>query len=183
MVLLDMVGGAGLKFIDEQYSTSSLLDELFTTGQELGFTDEFPAFPEVASITDDHRAFVDIGIPSADLIINFWNNPSWSHHHKTTDDITSISRDSLEATGETMEQFIYNIWHKDSTHTSNYPWDVDISSLSPELIIFLIGVVVVVSLSLTAIYFTRRNAIKKIVDAENIDKDKAKEPSNNLKDF
>ena len=87
MVLLDMVGGTGLKFIKEGYSTSSLLEELFAVGQGLGYTNEFPTFPESQSITDDHRGFLSLGIPSADLIINFWNNPSWSHHHKTTDTI------------------------------------------------------------------------------------------------
>jgi len=177
MVLLDMVGGTGLKFINEQYSTSSLLDELFTTGQGLGYTNEFPASAEIASITDDHCAFVDIGIPSADLIINFWSNPNWPHHHKTTDTITYISRDSLEATGETVEQFVYNVWHKDSTYVSNYPWDVDNTTLPPELIIFLIGVAVVVSGSLIAIYYARQNALKRIIEADNLEKSKGNGPS------
>ncbi len=33
MILLDMVGGTNLQFINEQYSTSSLLDELFAIGK------------------------------------------------------------------------------------------------------------------------------------------------------
>ena len=42
MILLDMVGGSNLRFISEQHSTSSLLNELFETGRQLGFTNAFP---------------------------------------------------------------------------------------------------------------------------------------------
>ncbi|MFX0009554.1 MAG: M28 family peptidase, partial [Candidatus Hermodarchaeota archaeon] len=80
MILLDMVGGNNLQFINEQRSTSTLLNELFETGRALGFTNEFPQNPIIASIYDDHVPFADDGIPSADLIINFWNNPNWPYH-------------------------------------------------------------------------------------------------------
>ncbi|MFW9952627.1 MAG: M28 family peptidase, partial [Candidatus Thorarchaeota archaeon] len=50
MVLLDMIGGINLQFINEQRSTSSLLNELFETGKALGFTNEFPQNPIIASI-------------------------------------------------------------------------------------------------------------------------------------
>ncbi|MHA1987387.1 MAG: M28 family peptidase, partial [Promethearchaeota archaeon] len=73
MILFDMVGGTSLQFINEQYSTSSLLDEIFAIGRGLGYTAQFPSNPISRSIVDDHRAFLNIGIPSADLIINFWD--------------------------------------------------------------------------------------------------------------
>ncbi|MEJ2252398.1 MAG: M28 family peptidase, partial [Candidatus Lokiarchaeota archaeon] len=103
MILLDMVGGTGLKFINEQYSTSSLLSELFQTGRNLGYTNAFPVYPESNSVTDDHKAFLDYGIPSADLIINFWSNPSWPYHHTTQDNLSHISNQSLLITGRTIE--------------------------------------------------------------------------------
>ncbi len=142
MILLDMVGGVNLKFINEQYSTSSLLDELFGVGRNLGFTEEFPKNAISRYITDDHKAFVNIGIPSADLIINFWNNPDWPYHHTIQDDISHISNHSLEVTGKTIEQFIYNNYFANlsDTYKGNYPWreDINIPQIEIEMISILI---------------------------------------------
>ena len=136
MILLDMVGGINLRFINEQYSTSSLLDELFAVGRALGYSSQFPANPERKQIIDDHRAFVNIGIPSADLIINFWDNPNWPYHHTTQDNITYISNNSLDITGRTVEQFIYNNYLNSPgyIYDGNYPWDKDIDVLYLEII-------------------------------------------------
>ncbi|TXT63868.1 MAG: Aminopeptidase YwaD [Promethearchaeota archaeon] len=146
MLLFDMVGGTGLQFINEQYSTSSLLDELFAVGRALGFTYVFPINPEVNSIIDDHKAFVDSEIPSADLIINFWNNPCWPYHHTINDTLQHISNESLEITGKTVEQFIYNNyldvpWN---LYKGNYPWNIDQTRLSTQIItqiLILIGII------------------------------------------
>lgn len=145
MVLLDMVGGTGLQFINEQYSTSSLLDELFAVGRALGYIQAFPINPEINSIIDDHKAFVDAQIPSADLIINFWNNPSWSYHHTINDTLKHITNESLEITGKTVEQFIYNNyldvpWN---SYKGNYPWNSDQTLLNTEIItqfLIIIGI-------------------------------------------
>ncbi len=146
MILLDMIGGTGLEFINEQYSTSSLLDEIFVVGRALGYTHAFPSNPTVNSIIDDHKAFVDANIPSADLIINFWNNPSWPFHHTLNDTINHISNESLTATGKTIEQFVYNNyldvpWN---TYRGNFPWTSDKNLLNTEIIfqiLILIGFV------------------------------------------
>ncbi len=108
MLLLDMVGTPNLQFISEMYSTSWLLNELFEVGRELGYTKAFPDFPVSSSILDDHKAFLDHGIPAADLIVNFWNNPDWPYHHTIGDDFSHISKESLKITGQTVEQFVYN---------------------------------------------------------------------------
>jgi len=127
MVLLDMVGGVNLKFIKETHSTSLLLDEIFKVGRQLGYTNAFPESPESNSIKDDHVYFVEYGIPSADLIINFWNNPSWPYHHTTEDNLSNISNYSLQITGRTVEQFIYNKFLNESNfeYQGNYPWNLD----------------------------------------------------------
>ncbi|TFF85403.1 MAG: M28 family peptidase [Promethearchaeota archaeon] len=127
MVLLDMVGGIHLRFINELFSTSSLLDELFATGRALGYNYPFPSTPTTNRVYDDHKPFVSAGIPSADLVINFWNNPNWPYHHTTKDNLTYISKESLEITGTTVEQFIYNNYYNVSGifYRSNYPWSVD----------------------------------------------------------
>ena len=156
MILLDMVGGTNLQFINEQYSTSSLLEELFAIGRNLGYTNEFPSNPVSRSIIDDHIGFLDLGIPSADLIINFWDNPSWPYHHTTEDDISHISNYSLEVTGRTIEQFVYNNYITDPNYNyqGNRPWDVDMSIPDMQIIILLglifgfAGVAIIITLSI-----------------------------------
>ena len=153
MILLDMVGGENLRFINEQHSTSSLLDELFETGRQLNYRSAFPSDPIVATIEkDDHVPFLNYGIPSADLIIKFWNQPAeWPYHHTTDDDISHISNNSLEITGKTVEQFIYNNYYDiTDQNQGNFPWSDDFNLLDSELfmliLIFLpiLGIVVVV---------------------------------------
>jgi hypothetical protein len=162
MLLLDMVGGVNLQFIAEQYSTSSLLDELFDVGRQLGYSAEFPAYRSSNSIIDDHVAFLNLGIPSADLIINFWNNPSWPYHHTIKDDIASISRHSLEVTGKTIEQFIYNNYLNVSSnyYNGNFPWTSDLNSLGTE-INMLIGILcAIIGISVFISYISRKEKIK-----------------------
>ena len=147
-----MVGGTNLRFINEQHSTSSLLDELFEIGRELNYTSAFPSNPIVGTISDDHVPFLNYGIPSADLIIKFWNQPAeWPYHHTTDDDISHISNNSLEITGKTVEQFIYNNYYDITDQIQgNFPWSDDFNLLDSELfmliLIFLpiLGIVVVV---------------------------------------
>ncbi|MFX0137785.1 MAG: M28 family peptidase [Candidatus Hodarchaeota archaeon] len=158
MVLLDMVGNANLQFINEQYSTSSLLDEIFSTGRQLGYTSQFPTNPETASIIDDHKAFLDFGIPSADLIINFWNNPSWPYHHTTQDSISHILNTSLEITGKTIEQFIYNNYFEDlnNTYQGNYPWNEDTNVIDTEILITIIITISVASIIIVVMIILKR---------------------------
>jgi hypothetical protein len=163
MILLDMVGGVNLQFINEQYSTSSLLDELFAIGRNLGYTYQFPSNPVSTSIIDDHRAFVSAGIPSADLIINFWDNPGWPYHHTTQDNITYISNTSLEITGKTVEQFIYNnyINDPDNPYQGNYPWSQDINLPNIEIII-----IIIIVFSVIGIVVLMQRTMKKIPNKE-----------------
>ncbi|MFW9783420.1 MAG: M28 family peptidase [Candidatus Heimdallarchaeota archaeon] len=148
MILLDMVGGINLQFISEQYSTSSLLGEIFAIGRELGYFAQFPTNPTKGSIFDDHIAFLDIGIPAADLIINFWNNPNWPYHHTIQDDITHVENSSLEITGRTIEQFIYNNYYfpLDDPYDGNYPWNIDKDLVIVELIMILSIIFAVVAI-------------------------------------
>ncbi len=163
MILLDMVGGENLQFINEQYSTSSLLDEVFIIGRQLGYTNQFPSNPESASIIDDHRAFVSAKIPSADLIINFWDNPGWPYHHTTEDDLSHISNTSLEITGKTVEQFIYNNYIDDpnNLYRGNYPWSQDINVPNIDVII-----IVIILFTIFGIAVLMHNTTKKISEKE-----------------
>jgi hypothetical protein len=168
MILLDMVGGSSLQFINELNSRSSLLDELFIIGRALGYTSAFPENPTSMAVTDDHVAFEQFGIPTADLIINFWNNPSWPYHHTTQDDITHISRDSLEITGKTVEQFIFNNYYIFSKYRRNYPWGEDVNPFPIEIIIFFFSFLAIIAFSVIIIYFVRQNALEKARGLENL---------------
>lgn len=168
MILLDMVGGPNLKFINEGHSRSSLLDEIFEIGRQLGYTEEFPLNPISESITDDHVPFANIGIPTADLIINFWNNLDWPYHHTTEDNMDHISRNSLKATGETVEQFIYNNYYNatDEEYQGNFPYEEDINIPPTEIIIFIISVIGIIGISVIAIYLIRNRNLKRILEEE-----------------
>jgi Zn-dependent M28 family amino/carboxypeptidase len=164
MILLDMVGGVNLKFINEQHSTSSLLMELFAIGRSLGYTNEFPKNAISQSIVDDHVAFINFGIPSADLIIKFWDrNPDWPYHHTTNDNITYISKNSLEATGKTVEQFIYNNYIDDENYIyqGNYPWNQDQNLLNLDVVI-----IISITIALVGIFIAILISKKRILEKE-----------------
>jgi hypothetical protein len=164
MVLLDMVGGENLKFINEQYSTSSLLGELFAIGRSLGYTSAFPQNPISQSIIDDHVAFRNIGIPTADLIIKFWNrDPDWPYHHTTQDNMTYISNHSLEITGKTVEQFIYNSYFDDENNQyhGNYPWTQDQNLLSLEIVVVISIIIALLGVSIIILISSKEMTVKK----------------------
>ncbi len=164
MILLDMVGGINLQFINEQYSTSSLLDELFLIGRKLSYTSQFPSNAERRSILDDHKAFVDEGIPAADLIINFWDNPNWPYHHTIQDNISHISDISLETTGKTVEQFIYNNFFEDpnNLYKGNYPWVKDINKPSLEFLISIISIIIIIAITIVILIIIKKPFIEKV---------------------
>jgi len=55
------------------------------------------------SVEDDHTPFVKRGVPSIDLID--FDFPCW---HQTCDDITAVSKASLDKSGEAVLEFIRN---------------------------------------------------------------------------
>ena len=56
------------------------------------------------SILDDHTPFVQIGIPAVDIID--FDYPYW---HTTADTVDKVSKDSLEAVGNTLFNWIKSI--------------------------------------------------------------------------
>lgn len=152
MILLDMVGGINLQFINEMNSNGQLLSELFEIGRSLGYLDAFPSDPVSNTIIDDHLSFQELGIPSADLIIDFGSKSApWSYHHTTSDNITYISQESLEITGRTVEKFIYNHYLNSPEYEDdigNYPWrDVD-GNFNLETIIYIISFIFLVIIAI-----------------------------------
>jgi len=95
MLLVDMVGDRDLTIRREQRSTAWLNDILWTSAAQLGHNDVFVA--QSTSIEDDHLAFLQAGIPSADLIDLEY--PAW---HTAEDTLDKISARSLEIVGDVM---------------------------------------------------------------------------------
>ena len=157
MILLDMVGGKNIEFINELYSTASLLDELFQVGRQLINTEGFLLFPKSEKVYDDHVAFLDEDVPSANLIGDFSSNSNWKHHHTTKDDLDHISKRSLHIAGQTIEQFIYNNYLEDSNenYIGNYPWKED--NQSNLQFILLIILIVGIAISGICVFLYLRN--------------------------
>ena len=141
---------------------------MFAVGRALGYTSQFPSNPESNRITDDHRAFINIGIPSADLIINFWDNPNWNFHHTVSDNITYIDSDNLQVTGRTVEQFIYNNYLNipSNQYNGNYPWSEDIDKQSVEIIMFLISTIIIIAIAILTVNLFKNNSTPRTSELE-----------------
>ncbi|HLQ38613.1 MAG TPA: M28 family metallopeptidase [Planctomycetota bacterium] len=96
MVLLDMVGRADLHLQEETYSTAELREILWSAAVACGHQQHFFAASNGAE--DDHKPFLDAGIPAVDLI-DLEGNPTW---HKPTDTVANLSAASLQQVGEVV---------------------------------------------------------------------------------
>jgi hypothetical protein len=99
MVLLDYVGNRGLRLPHEGTSTAALWEQIRAAARAAGATATFPNI-EQTPITDDHTPFLRAGVPAVDLI-------DWSYDgHSLSDTAARLSRDSLDAVGETLVEFV-----------------------------------------------------------------------------
>ena len=113
-ILLDMVGGKGARFPQEQYSlryAPALVNEVWTIAQEEGFADLF-IDKKGNAISDDHVVINQaLGIPTIDIIRHNTNKkgngfaPYW---HTQNDDISIIDSHTLDAVGQELTELIYN---------------------------------------------------------------------------
>jgi Zn-dependent M28 family amino/carboxypeptidase len=99
MILLDYVGNKGLRLPREGTSTEWLWRQLLgaarTVGAERVFSEE-----TATPIVDDHTPFLRAGVPAVDLID--WRYPG----HSLADGLDKLSRQSLDAVGETVVQLV-----------------------------------------------------------------------------
>jgi Zn-dependent M28 family amino/carboxypeptidase len=93
-ILIDMIGDRDLDIRREQNSTPWLTDAIWSTAKKLN-RPEFVDDPW--PIEDDHLEFLEVGIPSVDLID--LDYPSW---HKASDDLQHVSAKSLQAVGDVL---------------------------------------------------------------------------------
>ena len=113
-ILLDMVGGQGAQFYQEQQSLSyarSIVDKVWRASQVVGFGSFFPT-REGVGITDDHLPVNRVAkIPCIDIIPYYPDcaqssfGPTW---HTVNDDMAHIDRNTLQAVGQTLVQVLWS---------------------------------------------------------------------------
>ena len=113
-ILLDMVGGQGARFYQEQQSlryARSVVDRVWRASQTVGFGSFFP-MREGVGITDDHLPVNRVAkIPCIDIIPSYPDcdqssfGPTW---HTLQDDMAHIDRNTLQAVGQTLVQVLWS---------------------------------------------------------------------------
>ncbi|NHI90520.1 MAG: M28 family peptidase [Candidatus Thorarchaeota archaeon] len=135
MVLLDMVGDANLELPREGSSTTSLQNSIWSIAEQLGYNDTFIDSYR-GSVTDDHRPFLEAGIPAVDLI----QVPFPSYWHTLEDTPDKCSAESLEKVGEVIEVFVV----EEANSITEFPLD--------QPMLLFIGTIVIVILAIPIIY-------------------------------
>ena len=113
-ILLDMVGGQGAQFYQEQLSLQyarSVVDRVWRAAQTDGFGSFFPT-REGMGITDDHLPVNRVAkIPCIDIIPYYPDcqqssfGPTW---HTLQDDMDHIDLNTLQAVGQTLVQVLFS---------------------------------------------------------------------------
>jgi glutaminyl-peptide cyclotransferase len=100
MVLLDFVGETDLSIPRESFSSRRLWARLRAAAERVGAADTFP--PGTAGgVLDDHIPFLERGVPAIDLID--FDFDCW---HRTCDDLSAVSEESLDRVGETVMELL-----------------------------------------------------------------------------
>jgi glutaminyl-peptide cyclotransferase len=100
MILLDFVADRNLVLPREGYSDQALWRRLRAAARRVGTMAVFPARSGFA-VADDHLPFLDLGVPSIDLID--FDYACW---HRTCDNLSQVSKRSLDAVGETVYELL-----------------------------------------------------------------------------
>ena len=108
-VNLDMVGGVGAQFTQDQVSVQyapKIVDKIWNIANELGYSDYFPN-KQSGSIIDDHFWINQYGIPCVD-IIDFSNEKGfYPYWHTQKDDMNGIDKNVLRAVGQVILETVY----------------------------------------------------------------------------
>ena len=95
-LLEDMIGDADLNIERDTESTAWLEELVYQAATRLGYQSHF--FGRTIPVEDDHIPFVQLGVPSADLIdLDYGYNNVF--HHTTQDTLDKLSPKSLEIVG------------------------------------------------------------------------------------
>jgi glutaminyl-peptide cyclotransferase len=106
LFLLDMIGDKDLKVARETGSSRSLQNFIAQAANQLGYARYF--FGYDAGIIDDHVSFINVGIPSVDVVDAEYGRmgPQFDsmgeYHHTNADTMDKVSQHSLEVVGRTI---------------------------------------------------------------------------------
>jgi len=113
-ILLDMVGGQGARFYQEQLSlhfAPDIVHKVWAAAEVIGFGSYFPK-EEGGAITDDHLPVnQQAHIPCIDIIPYYPDceassfGPTW---HTVNDDMEHIDKNTLQAVGQTVIQVLFS---------------------------------------------------------------------------
>ncbi len=100
VVVIDMIGDSDQNIYIESNSDKYLVDEIWDSANQLGYSDRF--IPEQKySMLDDHTPFLQKGIPAID-IIDF----DYRYWHTTEDTPDKVSEESLQVVGKTISSWL-----------------------------------------------------------------------------
>ncbi len=104
--LLDMIGDKDLSVAREKGSTRALQAIIAQAATQLGYSQYF--FQYTTGIIDDHQSFLDVGVPSVDVVDAEFGRMGQGFdgmgefHHANTDTMDKVSKQSLEIVGKTI---------------------------------------------------------------------------------
>jgi glutaminyl-peptide cyclotransferase len=104
LLLADMIGDSDLNIDRDQNSTPWLEDMVFQAATKLGYQSHF--FARSITIDDDHKPFVALGVPSADLI-DFDYGYGNVFHHTPQDTLDKLSAKSMQITGDVILETVW----------------------------------------------------------------------------
>lgn len=100
MILLDFVGDRALSIPREASSDPALWRQLRRAARRVGTLRHFPDETS-GTILDDHTPFLERGVPAIDLI-----DFDFPCFHRTCDDLSAVSRRSVDVVGETVLELL-----------------------------------------------------------------------------
>ena len=97
---MDFIADKDLAIPREESSDEEMWADLRAAASHVGASAAFPDAVQ-ATVQDDHTPFVGRGVPSIDLI-----DFTFECWHQTCDDISAVSKKSLDMSGETLFEFL-----------------------------------------------------------------------------
>lgn len=103
LILLDMIGDKDLTIPREEGSSAWLVQAIWGTAQELGYSKQFPNRP-FAIGDDDHMPFLRAGVSAVDIIdFEYGDGPEDNRYwHTAEDTLDKISVQSLKIVGDVV---------------------------------------------------------------------------------
>ena len=103
MILLDFVADKRLLTPREGNSDIALWGKLRAAARRVGTARHYPDDTQ-GPISDDHIPFIRRGVPSIDLI-----DFDFPCFHRTCDDLSAVSKESLDVSGETVRELLASL--------------------------------------------------------------------------